>query len=164
MAKKYVLLTFPENLIKEPIIHRLGSDFKIVPNILKAKVSYTEGWIILEINGEREEIEGAIKYLKSRGVVVEAGGEEILKREAGKKISSVRIHLTFPDIESRKPVIYEMGKTYNVITNIRRADMTEKTGWMDLEISGSDVDIDKAIDYLKSKKIMVSPIEGDVIE
>ncbi|OGV97675.1 MAG: FeS-binding protein [Nitrospinae bacterium RIFCSPLOWO2_02_FULL_39_110] len=79
-------------------------------------------------------------------------------------MSNVRIHLTFPDIESRKPVIYEMGKTYNVITNIRRADMTEKTGWMDLEISGSDVDIDKAIDYLKNKKIMVSPIEGDVIE
>ena len=38
MTKKYVSLTFPERLIKEPIIYRLGKDFEIIPNIFKAKV------------------------------------------------------------------------------------------------------------------------------
>ena len=42
--------------------------------------------------------------------------------------------------------------------------MTEKAGWMDLEMSGEDSDIDKAIDYLKERDIKVNPIEGDVVE
>jgi ABC-type methionine transport system ATPase subunit len=164
MAKKYVSLTFPENLIREPVIYRLGQDFNIVPTIFKAKVSHTEGWVVLELDGEKKEIEKVIGYLKGKGVIIEEGGKEILKRETGKKISTVRIHLTFPDIETRKPVIYEIGKKYNIITNIRRADMTERAGWMDLEISGDDADIDRAIDYLKAKNIKVNPIEGDVVE
>src|SRR3972149_5582518 len=149
MTKKYVSLTFPERLIKEPIIYRLGKDFDIIPNIFKAKVSHTEGWIILKLEGEKTEIKKAIDYLKN---------------EKGKKISMVKIHLTFPDMETRKPVIHEIGKKYNIITNIRRADMTEKAGWMDLEIIGEDSDIDKAIDYLKERDINVNPIEGDIIE
>jgi ABC-type methionine transport system ATPase subunit len=164
MAKKYVSLTFPEALIKEPVIYRLGKDFNIIPNIFKAKVSHTEGWLILELNGEKGEIEKAIGYLKGRGVIVEEGGKEILKKERGKKISTVRIHLTFPDMEIRRPVIYEIGEKYHVVTNIRRADMSERAGWMDLEICGDDADIDRSVDYLKEKKIKINPIEGDVIE
>lgn len=164
MTKKYVSLTFPERLIKEPIIYKLGKDFEIIPNIFKAKVSHTEGWIILKLEGEKAEIKKAIDYLKNQGVIVEEGGEEILKKEKGKKISIVKIHLTFPDMETRKPVIHEIGKKYNIITNIRRADMSEKDGWMDLEISGEDSDIDKAIDYLKERDIKVNPIEGDIVE
>ncbi len=164
MAKKYVSLTFPENLIREPVIYKLGNDFNVIPTIFKAKVSHTEGWVVLELDGEKKEIENVIAYLKGKGVIIEEGGKEILKREAGKKISAVRIHLVFPDDEARKPVIYEIGKKYNIITNIRRADMTEKAGWMDMEISGDDADIDKAIDYLKGKKIKINPIEGDVVE
>lgn len=164
MAKRYVSLTFPENLIREPVIYRLGQDFNIVPTIFKAKVSHTAGWVVLELDGEKKEIEKVIGYLKGKGVIIEEGGKEILKKETGKKISTVRIHLTFPDAETRKPVIYEIGKKYNIITNIRRADMTERAGWMDLEISGDDADIDRAVDYLKTKNIKVNPIEGDVVE
>lgn len=164
MSKKYVSLTFPDNLIKEPIIYKLGKDFNIIPTIFKAKVSHTEGWVVLELDGEKGEIEKAIGYLKMRGVIIEEGGKEILKKEQGKKINTIRIHLIFSDMEARKPVIYEIGNKYNIVTNIRRADMTEKAGWMDLEISGDDSDIDKAIDYLKKRNIKVSPIEGDIIE
>jgi len=36
MVKKQVMFTFPEELIKEPIIYNLGQQFKVVSNIRRA--------------------------------------------------------------------------------------------------------------------------------
>ena len=48
-------------------------------------------------------------------------------------MASLKVHITFPEEKIKEPVIYQIGKEYNVITNIRKADVTEKTGWVDLE-------------------------------
>ncbi|MCI4453618.1 MAG: NIL domain-containing protein, partial [Thermodesulfobacterium sp.] len=48
--------------------------------------------------------------------------------------------------------------------NIRRANVTETTGEMVLELSGSKENLEKAIRYLKRLKIKVEPITGDVVE
>ena len=34
------------------------------------------------------------------------------------------------------PIIYELGKSFNLVTNIRRADVTEDRGWVILELDG----------------------------
>ncbi|TET64667.1 ferredoxin, partial [Candidatus Aerophobetes bacterium] len=39
MAKKRVTLTFPQELIKEPVIFRMAKQFDLVPNIRRAKVT-----------------------------------------------------------------------------------------------------------------------------
>ena len=56
MAKRQVMFTFPEELIKEPIIYNLGHQFKVVTNIRRADVSENRGWVVLELEGEEEEI------------------------------------------------------------------------------------------------------------
>jgi len=71
MAKKQVMFTFPQELIKEPIIYSLGHKFKVVTNIRRADVSENRGWVVLELEGEEREIEQGIAWVKSRGVRVD---------------------------------------------------------------------------------------------
>lgn len=74
-----------------------------------------------------------------------------------------RVKFTFPPDLINQPVIYNMGKAYPVVTNIRRANVTRDRGWMVLEILGSDEEIEKAIAWAKQQGVRVDPIEGDVV-
>ena len=69
--KRRVTLTFPSQLIKEPVIYNIGHRFKVVTNIRSANVSENVGWVTLEIDGEEEEYLKALDYLKKIGVKVE---------------------------------------------------------------------------------------------
>jgi len=71
MAKREVKLTFPEVLIREPVIYRIGHEFKVVTNIKRANVTEDSGWVVLEIEGALEEINRVISYLRTKGVKVE---------------------------------------------------------------------------------------------
>ncbi|MFH0913887.1 MAG: NIL domain-containing protein [Chloroflexota bacterium] len=71
MAKKRVMFTFPEELVKEPIIYRLGRDFKVVTNIRRADVTEKRGWVVLELEGEEKEIERGLAYVTKLGVRVD---------------------------------------------------------------------------------------------
>ncbi len=71
MAKRQVMFTFPEGLIKEPIIYNLSHQFKVVTNIRRADVSENRGWVVLELEGEEEEIEQGIAWVISRGVRID---------------------------------------------------------------------------------------------
>ena len=71
MAKRQVMFTFPEELIKEPIIYNLSHQFKVMTNIRRADVSENKGWVVLELEGEEEEIEQGITWVTSRGVRVD---------------------------------------------------------------------------------------------
>ena len=79
-------------------------------------------------------------------------------------MASIKVHITFPEEKIKDPVIYQIGKEYNVITNIRKADVTEKTGWVDLELTGDPKEIERAVQGLKNKGVIVDPIERNIIE
>ncbi len=71
MAKKQVMFTFPQELIREPIIYTLSHQFKVVTNIRRADVSEDRGWVVLELEGEEEEIEQGIAWVTSKGVRID---------------------------------------------------------------------------------------------
>jgi len=71
MAKRQVMFTFPEELIREPIIYNLSHRFKVMTNIRRADISEDKGWVVLELEGEESEIEGGIAWVTSKGVRVD---------------------------------------------------------------------------------------------
>lgn len=79
-------------------------------------------------------------------------------------MASLKVHITFPEGKIREPIIYEIGRDYQVVTNIRKADVTEKTGWVDLELSGDPKEIERAVQDLKKKGVIIDPIEKNIIE
>lgn len=75
-----------------------------------------------------------------------------------------RIYLTYSKDLIKEPLIYEIGKNFDLVTNIRQATISETIGLVALELDGTQESIDKAIEYLTSKGVKVEPIELDVIE
>jgi len=71
MTKRQVMFTFPSELVREPIIFNLGLQFKVVPNIRRADISENKGWVVLELEGEEEDIEAGITWVTSKGVRVD---------------------------------------------------------------------------------------------
>jgi len=69
--KKRVKLTFPQHLIKEPVIFSMAKKYDVMPNIRRARVTETVGEMVLELEGTEENLEKGIKSLKDKGIVVE---------------------------------------------------------------------------------------------
>ncbi len=65
--------------------------------------------------------------------------------------------LTFPKTIINEPVIYNLGRKFKIVTNIKRANVTKDEGWVILELDGSQDEIEKGISWLKSLGIKVSP-------
>ncbi len=72
MATKRVKLTFPQELIKEPVIFTMAKKYDVMPNIRRAKVTESVGEVVLELEGSEKKLADGIRYLEERGVKVEA--------------------------------------------------------------------------------------------
>ena len=75
-----------------------------------------------------------------------------------------RVKFTFPQELIKEPVIHELGRSFNLTTNIRRADVTEDRGWVILELEGELEEIERGIQWVASKGVRVDPVQGDVVE
>lgn len=64
-------LMYPPRLIKKPFIWEVGHKFKVVTNIRQASVTDEIGIVCLELDGKREEVKAAVKWLEKNGVNVE---------------------------------------------------------------------------------------------
>jgi len=79
MEMKRIKFTFEEQLIKEPIIWKLAKEFDVITNIRRADVTDERGWVILELDGERDEIERALAWVRDQGVRVDPVYEDVVE-------------------------------------------------------------------------------------
>jgi ABC-type methionine transport system ATPase subunit len=77
--KKRVKLTFPQQLIKEPVIFTMAKQFNVMPNIRRARVTETVGEMILELDGTEQSLDQGIQWLKGRGIQVEMAEGDIVE-------------------------------------------------------------------------------------
>ena len=75
-----------------------------------------------------------------------------------------RVKFTFVDELVKEPIIYRLGRDFDVVTNIRRADVQEEMGWVVLELDGEDSEINRGLAWVGSTGVRVDPISGDVID
>ena len=77
MIRVRVRLTFPEELVREPIIARMVKQLDVVPNIRRADVGETQGWIVCELDGDGATIDRAVEWLRAEGVQVDLLGDVV---------------------------------------------------------------------------------------
>ncbi|MEA3560613.1 MAG: NIL domain-containing protein [Candidatus Omnitrophota bacterium] len=68
--KIQVELTFPAELKDEPILYKIGRDFKVIPNVLEASFSTDMGWVILTLEGSETEVNRLFDYLREKNVTI----------------------------------------------------------------------------------------------
>ena len=72
---------------------------------------------------------------------------------------SQRVKLTFPEALIQEPVISTISRRWDLTTNIRRADVRETTGWVVLEVSGEEEDLQEAFRYLEDLGVRVDDLD-----
>ena len=75
MIQVRVRLTFPESLVRTPVLARLVRDFDVEPNIRRADVEEHRGWIVCEVDGEAAQVEAALDWLRTEGITVDLLGD-----------------------------------------------------------------------------------------
>ncbi len=75
-----------------------------------------------------------------------------------------RLKFSFPPGLIKVPVIWKLGREFNLVTNIRRADVTEDRGWVVLELEGEMGEIEQGVKWVQEQGVRVDPVPGDIVE
>ena len=75
-----------------------------------------------------------------------------------------RFWLTVPSKRIQRPIIWELGHKFKLITNIGQASVTAELGIVSLSIEGERSEIKKAIAWLEKLGVKVEPVEINTIE
>jgi len=77
----------------------------------------------------------------------------------------LRVYLNFNKETVTQPVIWQLAREFEVITNIRTAEVKEDMGLVGLEIEGETEVVEAAVKWLEAHDgVHVEPIEQNVIE
>ena len=67
-----------------------------------------------------------------------------------------KLMLYFPKSETEKPIVYHLVKDYNLVINIFRAKVTpEEYGYLVLDVTGTDEDIRRGMEFVKTLNVQV---------
>jgi ABC-type methionine transport system ATPase subunit len=80
-------------------------------------------------------------------------------------VTSRRVRFTFEPDKIQQPVIYELGHKFEVVTNIRMADVDNSVGWVVLELEGDAEEIGRSLEWAREVGVRVDDATlGDVVE
>lgn len=71
IVEQKVRLIYPKHLLDQPLIYRLIRQFDLLTNIIEARVSAEEDWLVLAVRGERERVQQGLEWMAEQGVQVE---------------------------------------------------------------------------------------------
>jgi L-aspartate semialdehyde sulfurtransferase ferredoxin len=77
VGARRVKLTFPERLVKEPVLFTVAKQYDVMPNIRRAKVSAAAGEIVMELTGEEDDLDRALAHFDQAGILVEFLSDDV---------------------------------------------------------------------------------------
>ena len=75
-----------------------------------------------------------------------------------------RLWLMYPPKLIKEPLLWQLAKKFEVVTNVRQASVTDEIGIVSLELNGKRAEIKAAISWLEKLGVKVEPVEINVIE
>lgn len=160
-----------QNTVGQPILWRLGRLFNVLTNVRRARVSEDAGYVSLDIEGSTQEVEQARAYLRSLGLTQDAGEALTAPGTAAPEdtvslADTIYVKLTTINPEQGAvPVLYRLGKDFNVVVNIKRAEFdAEEGGSIEIAISGPLSEVQRSIAYLHTTGLHVFPRQRSVTD
>ena len=78
-------------------------------------------------------------------------------------VQQTRFWLNFSPQLITRPLLWELGKEFAVVTNIRQASVTDEVGIVSLSMEGEPEEVAKAIAWLEGQGVRVDPVEMNTI-
>lgn len=76
-------------------------------------------------------------------------------------VITVQISTRTPE-QVNQPILYRLGKEYDVVTNIRRAQVNEDYGFVEVDIEGSLEEVQRAISWLMTTGLAIDAKQRSV--
>jgi L-aspartate semialdehyde sulfurtransferase ferredoxin len=76
-------------------------------------------------------------------------------------VTKAHLHLTFPEHAMQEPIVYKLGQDFGLVTNIRRANVEERFGWVILEVDGDEDALARGVAWLEEQGVQVDRIMDD---
>ncbi len=87
MPSRRLILSYPPDVVQEPVTYQLVKDYDLKINILKARILPREGGrLVMELSGRKDSLESALTYLASLGIDVKTLIREV-KQDKDKCLS-----------------------------------------------------------------------------
>jgi len=65
-----IRMSCPKRTLRDPIIHALSHDCRVVPNILRGRITRKDAWLELELSGPPKNVAKALRFLERKGIRV----------------------------------------------------------------------------------------------
>jgi len=75
-------------------------------------------------------------------------------------VSTARLHLTFPGRLASEPILHRLATGFDLVTNIRRANIEERGGWVIVEVKGDEERVVEAVTWLADQGLQVDRIDA----
>ncbi len=167
MPRTNLQLNAPSDLVREPILWRIGKLFNVTTNIKCARISNERGIVSLDIDGSVAEIEQAQNYLRSLNMLdgLPSGAPSTSQTPDVTIPQPNTIHVRLSTVNSDQaatPILYRVAKDYRVVINVLFSAVDDEGGTMDISIAGALLEVQRAIAFLHTTGIRVSPRERSV--
>jgi L-aspartate semialdehyde sulfurtransferase ferredoxin len=87
MPSRRLILSYPPDVVQEPVTYQLVKDYDLKINILKARILPREGGrLVMELSGKKDSLESGMSYLASLGIEVKTLIREV-KQDKDKCLS-----------------------------------------------------------------------------
>ena len=83
-----------------------------------------------------------------------------VRREKGRQ----RLWLMYPPKHITSPIVWELITRFELVANIRQAEVRDEIGIVCLELEGERASLKKATQWLERKGVKVEPVEINVID
>jgi ABC-type methionine transport system ATPase subunit len=87
-----------------------------------------------------------------------------IKKTASDSPQQTRLWLMYPPRLIKEPLLWQLAKKFDIVTNIRQASVTDEIGIVSLELDGKRAEVKAAIAWLEKLGVKVEPVEINVIE
>jgi ABC-type methionine transport system ATPase subunit len=165
MPRVTVELNIPADSVHLPIVWRLAALFKVTTNIKRARVSSERGTLSVDIDGSTSEIELAQEYLAGLRLVEAASTVQLPAppEDSIPQPNTIFVRLTtVTAAQAAAPLLARVARDYRVVINICFAAFDEEGGTVEIAISGALLEVQRAISFLHTTGISVSPRERSV--
>lgn len=173
MPIKSVNIIAQDKNASAPILWRLGRLYHVVTNITNARVSDEIALVRADIEGSNAQITSAVSYLQSLGLISLNQDDTSLPAsippdpEASvSKANNITVRLnTVTASQSNIPLLYRIGRDYEVVVNILEAEFNHETGgYMLINLSGPLGEIQRAIAYLHTTGVHIDARQRSVTD
>jgi L-aspartate semialdehyde sulfurtransferase ferredoxin len=86
------------------------------------------------------------------------------KNTASDSPQQTRLWLMYPPKLIKEPLLWQLARKFDIVTNVRQASVTDEIGIVSLELAGKRAEIKAAIGWLEKLGVKVEPVEINVIE